>query len=135
VRRVGKCNRCGKCCTGRGIFSTEIGKGTLRKFLKAHGVAGKAAKAFAEMAPTITCSHLAYVRDEKGDLVAQCLIYEDRPWFCRAYPAVEEDLIEGCGFTLIEDIGDDRNMELGDRSHGSVHGTPSSASRPENAQG
>jgi Fe-S-cluster containining protein len=39
------------------------------------------------------CKHLWFKKRK-----ARCKIYKDRPEFCKLYPNVPSDLIEGCGF-------------------------------------
>jgi len=46
------------------------------------------------------CPHLRW-RKENGRRIAVCSIYEDRPDFCRNYPAEPGDLIEGCGYRFL----------------------------------
>ena len=93
------------------------------------------ARAFAKIAPNTTCPQLAFRRNKEGKLEAHCLIYEDRPQFCRDYPGVPEDLIEGCGFEIIEVLGDDCDLGLGHGHHGGIHGNAPNAPCPQNEQG
>jgi len=87
-KRVGSCKRCGRCCQGKALLPscTEAEKELLKE------VAGEGAL---DKLKEHKCKHLWYKKR-----IARCKIYENRPPFCKAYPNVEGDLIEGCGFSF-----------------------------------
>ena len=92
--RVGKCLRCGKCCTMEHLFKSmpRKDKEALRKnnpiLYRLFALAAK---------QKVKCPYLEY-RNGK----AYCTIYPNRPQFCREYPATPEDLIPGCGYRFIK---------------------------------
>lgn len=90
LKRVGSCNRCGRCCQGQHLMVslTEKEKQVIENLVGSSGVS---------KLKTHRCKHLYYKRRK-----AVCKIYEGRPDFCRLYPNEPGDLIPGCGFSFKE---------------------------------
>lgn len=68
MKRNGKCKRCGNCCIGQKLLP---------------GLPIK-----------LICPFLFIGKDN----IAICRQYNDRPQFCRDYPAEPADIIKECGF-------------------------------------
>lgn len=88
--RVGSCKRCGRCCQGKTLTGSLSGRDVeiLVKMLGAEGF---------EQLKKGKCKSLHFKRRK-----AVCKIYKDRPWFCQAFPAQPNDLVDGCGFSFKE---------------------------------
>lgn len=93
-KRVGTCQRCGRCCRGRPLFDSIVnGDSGYSKELVA------AIQVFACDIDKMNCPDCTV--DKSG--FATCLKYKDRPEFCKLYPAEPSDLIPGCGFSFIKE--------------------------------
>lgn len=92
-KRVGYCTRCGLCCKGKPLYDSIVdGSSGYPKELV------DAIKVFECQIDKMNCPdckvHNGY---------ATCGKYKDRPDFCKLYPNVPSDLINGCGFSFIEE--------------------------------
>lgn len=88
--RKGNCKRCGRCCYA-GAFWYNVSE-EMREQAMAW-TKGRIQGLAHENKP---CRHLGY----EGTL-ATCTIYENRPWYCRTYPAEEGELIiKDCGYSF-----------------------------------
>ena len=96
LKRVGECNRCGKCCQAKNLFASFTPHDLT--FLKRTNFPFyMALRRQARLG--LECPHLTF---DKTTGKASCSIYEDRPPFCRGYPATPADLVEGCGFSFVK---------------------------------
>lgn len=89
--RLGRCCRCGNCCRATPIFKslTDAERAIIRMAdPNAEVVLNK---------DNVGCPHLI----ENADGTTSCDIYIKRPRFCRLYPLVPDDLVEGCSFKFI----------------------------------
>ena len=83
LKKVGKCNNCGKCCNlDMNILAIDNERNEVYPIGKRESV---------------RCS--AWNEKEK-----KCDAYEIRPAICRVYPCTPLNLCEGCGFTFEEVI-------------------------------
>lgn len=96
--KTGKCLQCGKCCQTKFLLKGM----SLKLKIVLHFAAllkGKRIRA------TDKCCFLAF---ENGK--AYCKNYAGRPDFCRAFPEEKGDLVEGCGYSFIEEIKVDKDI-------------------------
>lgn len=89
MKRQGNCNRCGKCCSFDGLVESETS--LIAKVAKQAGATIDEIKA----AIRFDCPKLL-----KSGSVCFCRDYENRPDFCKQYPAEPADLVAGCGFSF-----------------------------------
>lgn len=84
--RKGHCQRCGKCCESK----TLLGDMSLceKIFLWIYLRLIKKVKY-----KDINCPYLIFING-----FAICKQYEKRPWFCKEYPNIKQDLIKNCGY-------------------------------------
>lgn len=107
--RRGKCKRCGRCCTAKGLIWSKIQseeKGFTNedelkaKIIEKWGEDGEEFyKAFLEM----VCPHLKIIKRSAGKKRrCLCTVYDDRPTFCKDFPELPSEVVEGCGFYFKE---------------------------------
>jgi Fe-S-cluster containining protein len=91
-KRIGKCKRCGKCCSIKDIIGDRDDVFVRAIQILMMGKEGK-------------CPHLSRIRDGR----ARCKIYKERPWFCQQFPAEPDDIagIPDCGYSFVEVKGDE----------------------------
>ena len=87
-KRIGKCKRCGKCCSL--VTLGETG----------HPIFDLIREQILKEQPNHKCPHLQMLRDG----TTRCKIYKNRPPFCKAFPADPEDIINipDCGFSFVK---------------------------------
>lgn len=79
LKKVGKCNNCGKCCNlDMNILAIDLERNEVYEVGKRQ---------------TKRCS--GWNEKEK-----KCDAYEIRPAICRVYPCTPNNLCEGCGFSF-----------------------------------
>ena len=106
--RVGECLRCGKCCLKVGFWLKDDDPDFLR-WLSFHR--GVEIKRYPSMPGDVCveikapCKELDYVGYQRktGRRLYMCKIYKKRPQLCLEWPYREEVLIEGCGFSYVEE--------------------------------
>jgi Fe-S-cluster containining protein len=100
MKRVGKCNRCGKCCVEawRFVYTAmldadhNVEPGTL----KLDGYPRTRTRPLEEMIP---CKELSF-----KDGVAICNKQDCKSYICANWPFFPEELIfDGCGFSFVEE--------------------------------
>ena len=100
MKRLGACNRCGRCCktmlwnfpepADEDMIELLIVKGYERMpDLKLEG------RAYRRFARADTCPHL-------DPAEGRCVMYARRPRICRHYPRSPLELLPGCGFRFVE---------------------------------
>ena len=90
MKKIGECNRCGDCCKGSVLFA-DIKK-TLKTFLH---------QDFTEDIKSFRCPFLK----DLPDGMTKCEIWEERPDFCRKFPANPEHLklVSRCSYKFVEE--------------------------------
>jgi len=110
VRRIGECQRCGKCCTtctfrlARDSVASgdrDIVDDLLRWIGLREHVQTRVSENLIEIGIGIPCKFLTF--DESGK--ATCLIYENRPLICRRFPMTPTATCKY--FQFVEEIGDE----------------------------
>lgn len=108
-KRRGKCKRCGRCCTARGLLSSSLhgaerswaGEAELRAgVVERYGEEGEA---LAEAVLALACPDLKVIKRGAGKRdKAFCKKYASRPSFCKQFPELPSEVTDGCGFYFIE---------------------------------
>ncbi len=108
--RRGKCKRCGRCCTARGLIWSSLHskeKGfTNEEELRAKIVAQYGEEdggAFYDLFLKMVCPNLKVIKRGAGKKrKAVCQIYDERPAFCKSFPELPSELVDGCGFYFVK---------------------------------
>lgn len=93
-KRVGRCNRCGRCCTQLGLAEADWQSAYAHYVLSYEAGALELGETF-EVWLERTCP-LLEIKDGKP----ACMIYEKRPQCCQDFPEVFKELVPGCGFNF-----------------------------------
>lgn len=108
-KRRGKCKRCGRCCTARGLLSSSL-HGAERTWegaeeLKAGVVEryGEEGRELAEAVLALACPDLKIIKRGAGKRdKAFCKKHASRPSFCKQFPELPSEVTDGCGFYFVE---------------------------------
>lgn len=99
--RTGNCNRCGDCCRGHKLSKglTAIEWFILRRIVPEEEIN--------RLKEDGTCPFLK----DLPDGTTECTNYDNRPDFCRIYPATPEDIrnIDRCGFKFVDNNEQDKD--------------------------
>jgi hypothetical protein len=77
---------CGRCCNLRNLLRLVPWKIKIIFFILKP-------KSFYLWATNKSCDNLIKIGNK-----SICFIYNKRPWFCKAYPSIPEDIIYRCGY-------------------------------------
>jgi len=104
MKRIGECKRCGKCCQmGTLLTSLHFSEKIIGGFIAQSVVAGEKEKDAREQVLKFfngCCPSLIAGKDN----TYRCSIYDERPLFCKEYPAEPADIIsDDCGFRFVEE--------------------------------
>jgi len=91
MNRVGKCKKCGKCCQVRYLM---------------RGMPLQMKLILCVMKPLLIWGWITNGKChflKKTDDGWKCQQYDKRPYFCREFPANENDLVDkGCGYKFVD---------------------------------
>lgn len=94
-KRVGYCQRCGRCCEGKPLFDSLHTDPNIDQNFR--NVLKEASRIFEADLKKMNCPHKIMRHG-----IAVCTIYNKRPDFCKRHPEIKGDLIEGCDFKFVK---------------------------------